>query len=173
MSKGLKILLGVMIFLAVLSAIFLLTSKKKPASAVTQTQKTATAANAKPNKVATPSGPSTQTFPQTNPAQAPQQVAVDHKALIRSQWTQCKNKTMQQNTNLFWNVQIFEAIPQGGTYAKGNLDSDSAYSVHVIIKSDSQIKDKINQMLQVGKMAFVRGNCTDVATDGSVVLQAF
>ncbi|MDD5397385.1 MAG: hypothetical protein PHW24_05035, partial [Candidatus Moranbacteria bacterium] len=102
-----------------------------------------------------------------------QNAAQDRKTLVRSQWSQCKAKTLPATTNLLWNVQITEGIPAKGTYAKGNLDSDAAFPVHVIIKSDSQIVDKIKAMLAPGKTAFLRGNCTEVSTDGSVVIQAF
>jgi len=70
-------------------------------------------------------------------------------------------------------LQIAEGIPVGGTYAKGNLFGDAAFPIHVIVKNDSAIAAKIKAMLVVGKATFLRGTCTDVATDGAVVLQAF
>lgn len=171
MNKGLKIFVWVVAILGLLSLIFLMTSKKKPTVTTARpSQKTATkVANPQPVQAA----PKVEAqVPAQTSAQA--QAAADaRKKLIRDQWTLCKAKTLASNTNLFWNIQISEAIPQGGTYAKGNLDNDPAYPVHVIIKSDAQNPDQIKARLAVGKVAFVRGTCTDVATDGSVVLQAF
>jgi len=53
------------------------------------------------------------------------------------------------------------------------LDNDVAFPVQITIKSGIQDADKIKQLLVVGKIPLLRGTCTDVATDGSVVLQAF
>lgn len=191
MDKRIKIVVAFVALLGILSGIFLLFSKKKPApvaapktvqasaqvkpfdqSATQQNNNTQAATN---NQAAQSGLPQQTITPQatTPQAVASQSKVADRKALISSQWSQCKSKTIAADTKLFWNVQITEGIPAGGTYAKGNLDSDTAFPVNVIIKKDSQIADKIKAMLAVGKMVFLRGTCTDVATDGSVVLQAF
>lgn len=186
MDKRIKIVLGIVVFLGILSGAFLLFAKKKPTATTTAVKTVQASAQV---KSLTPSTTSQDTAAQTTANQtaqtglpqqvatpqavAPQATVANRKALIASQWKQCKDKTIAANTNLFWNVQITEGIPTGGTYAKGNLDNNTAFSVNVIIKKDSQIADKIKAMLVVGKMAFLRGNCTDVAKDGSVVLQAF
>lgn len=166
MNKALKIFIWVVVILGVLAGIFLLTAKKKP-QVKTPTKVSQTIQQAAPvsKPVVTPKT--------TVPAPATTSTAEQRKALIRSQWTQCKNKTLTGETNLFWNVNIIESIPTGGTYAKGNLDNDSVYPVHVIIKSDSQNAEKIKAMLVVGKTAFLRGTCNDVAVDNAVVLQVF
>jgi len=167
MNKGIKILAGTMVFLGVISLIFLLTAKTAeknsqtkvtPSKTIKQTGSKNTKQGASPvKKVA---------VKQAVPIQADVQKRKD-------QWQQCKNKTIVANTTLFWNVQISEEIPVGGTYAKGALDNDATLPVHVIIKSGSQITGKIKSMLVVGKSPSIRGTCTDVATDGSVVLEAF
>ncbi len=163
MSKGIKITLGVLISLAVVSGIFLLTSKKK-ASPTAQTNKTvATTAKTAPKN--NPQPVKKAPAPKTDPAAA--------KAAVSNQWQQCKSKTLAASQTLFWNVQISESIPAGGTYAKGTLDNNSAQPVHVIIKSGIANADQLKQRLVVGKTVILRGTCTDVATDGSAVLQAF
>lgn len=184
MNKGIKIFLGIIISLGILSAIFLIFSKgdsQVPAQTA-NTQKTVPAPknstvapganniasnnnNINNSNDVTPQAPS----PQAKPNASVQ----DRKALVRSQWSQCKSKTLPADTELFWSVKISEGIPDGGTYAKGDLDSDNAFPVRVIIKSDSKLAEKIKSMLVVGKVAFLRGTCTEVAPDGSVVLQAF
>jgi hypothetical protein len=149
MSKGLKIFAGILVFLGVLSLIFLLTAKNRAqtaASSKTVSVKKVTAQDTTQAKL---------------------------QANIRSQWQKCKAKTMAAGTTLLWNVQISEAIPQGGGYAKGALDNDPSFLVHVTIKAGAQFTDKIKALLVVGKMANLRGTCTDVASDGSVVLEAF
>jgi hypothetical protein len=106
-------------------------------------------------------------------AAAPVAKAPDSKTLAKAQWQKCLSKTMPSSLNLFWNVKITEAIPAGGTYAKGMLNGDATLPVHVTLKADSSILAKIKGMLIVGKTAFLRGSCVEVAADGSVVLQAF
>jgi TorA maturation chaperone TorD len=148
MDKKLQILAGVMIFLAILASIFLLTSRKKTQTPALTNKQAATAEKKVLN-------------------------AEKNQTVLQNQWRKCKSKTMEANSTLFWNVQISEAIPAGGTYAKGTLENDLAFPVHVIIKNGAKYVDKINEALTVGKMANVRGTCTDVASDGSVVFQAF
>jgi hypothetical protein len=189
MQKGVKIFLGIVIGLAVLSGVFLLVAKKKtPTAPTTQTQKatpdvknstvtpsTNNINSQLPQAVAPQKTTPSVSVPKTKPLIAKPLIvsAQDRKALIRSQWTQCKAKTFSATTNLMWNVQITEGIPAKGTYAKGKLDGDTAFPVHVIIKTSSTIAGKIKTMLVVGKNAFLRGTCTDVATDGAVVVQVF
>lgn len=167
MNKGIKIFVGSVIFLGILSGIFLLTAKKK--TVIAPVKKSSTAQIQKP-VVETPK---TQVPAKTVKPAATQESIQARKALVASQWTQCKDKKMPMETKLLWTVQVTEEIPVNGTYAKGNLDGDVAHPVHVIIKSDSQIVEKIKTMLVVDKTAFLRGTCTDIATDGSVVLEAF
>ena len=171
------IIVGIVALLGLAAGAFLLFGKKNPT------------ANQPVNNTATglPIQTGSKTLPQANGATstvpkveakpaAPKTSATTveaAKAKALSQWQACKAKTMVASTNLFWSVQIFEGIPQGGTYAKGNLNGDKNYPVHVVIKSDSKIADQIKSRLIVGKAAFLRGNCSEVATDGSVVLSAF
>ncbi|KKQ52009.1 MAG: hypothetical protein US70_C0012G0017 [Parcubacteria group bacterium GW2011_GWD2_38_11] len=169
MDKRIKIVLGVVIFLGVVSGVFLLFAKKKPAT-VAAPKTIAASAEVKPLK---PVASTQNNAVAPKKTTTPQVTSEQRKKAIRSQWEQCKGKTMAGGTNLFWTVKILEGIPVGGTYAKGNLDGDVAYPVRVIIKSDSQIIDKIKAMLVVEKSAFLRGTCTEVGPDGSVVLQAF
>lgn len=184
MNKRLKIVLGFVIFLGILSGAFLLFAKKKEAPLATP--KVVTASAPVNSLTPLPAQQNKTTGEKTNPtvqsglppvavpaAKAPAVKTVDKKTIVQSQWTKCKNKTLPTSTNLFWNVQITEGIPINGTYAKGNLYNDVSFPVHVIVKADSAITDKIKAMLVVGKAAFLRGTCTDVAADGSVVLQAF
>lgn len=204
MNKGIKILVGIMLSLAVISSAFLLFAKRaKPAPtqnnvtqqkdvpAVKNSTVTPSASNNLPvvdanstsagNLPAVDSVVPAEKASVVDPSTAIQAPAaktvpasvVDRKVLNKTQWNQCKGKTLAKTTNLIWTVQITEGIPAKGTYAKGNLNGDVTLPVHVIIKSDSTAIDKIKNMLVVGKNAFLRGNCTDVATDGSVVLQAF
>ena len=162
MNRGIKIFACVAIFFGVLSLIFLLTAKKKPQT--TSVKKTTQTNSQNTKKTTVP------VKKVTVKQAAPIQTDVQKR---KAQWQQCKNKTMVAGTTLFWNMQISEAIPVGGTYAKGTLDNDAALPVHVIIKSGSQITGTIRNMLVVGKEPVIRGTCTDVATDGSVVLEAF
>ena len=160
MNKGIKIFAGVAVFLGVLSLIFLLTAKKKTPATSTKTTTRTTSQNT--NKTTTPV--------KKVPAQ---QTTQAKKELTSSQWQQCKNNTMAANTTLFWNVQISEGIPVGGTYAKGTLNNDAAFPVQITIKSGSQLTGEIKNVLVVGKSPNIRGTCKDVAADGSVVLEAF
>jgi hypothetical protein len=111
MGKGLKIFACVMVFLGVLSLIFLLTSKNKAQIAAEQQALQAA------NKVApaTKKVSTTQTTDQT----ATQAKLQANKTLIRSQWQKCKDKTIAANTNLFWNVQIFEEFHREALMQKG------------------------------------------------------
>ena len=173
MSKGIKIFLGVLILLSILSGAFLLFAKKRPAaSPTTQVKKSAPVV-----KNSTVTTPIVNNASKNKPA--PTKVATpivntqDKTKLAATQWAQCKAKTLTLTTELMWNVQITEGIPTKGTYAKGNLNGDKALPVHVIVKADSKIADKVKLMLVVGKNAILRGNCTEIATDGAVVVQAF
>ena len=123
-------------------------------------------------KVTTPTAVKSEVAPTAKPA-VPVAKTQDTKALTFNQWQQCKSKAIAADVKLLWNVKILEAIPTGGTYAKGSLNGDVAFPVRVVIKTDSQLKDKILSMLVVGKNAYLRGNCTEIAADGAVVLQAF
>ena len=177
MDKRIVIVVGFAAVLGLGAGAFLFFGKKKPAviqtpsaglpvqvdnkaSAPNTTTKTMPGATTK----AKPAAPKTSTT--TSTTQAAKEKAV-------SQWQACKAKTTVAGTNLFWSVQISEGIPAGGTYAKGNLNGDKNYPVRVIIKSDSKIAAQIKARLIVGKAAFLRGNCSEVATDGAVILQAF
>ena len=162
MARGLKILACTMVFLGVLSLIFLLTAKKK--SQVTSA-KTTVQANSQNTKQAT-----TPIKKVAVKQVVPSQVNLQK---IKDQWQQCKNKTMTTGKTLFWNVRISDASSFGGYYAKGFLGSDSAYLVHITIKIDSQNADQIRQKIIVGNTALLRGTCVGVETDGSVMLEVF
>jgi hypothetical protein len=164
MNKGIKIIAGIMIFLGVISLIFLLTAKNKTQNIVKS--KTVPLATAQVNRDMASTQPSAKTAPSQADVQA-------KKALAQNQWQQCKDKTLLQKAVLFWNIKVFEGIPAGGTYAKGTLNSDPAFPVRVTIKTDGQFADKINALLVPGKNAALRGTCVDVATDGAVILQTF
>ena len=195
MDKRIKIALGVIIFLAILSGAFLLFAKKsntantansavqkKVAPAVKNSTVAPVGGSGAVKKLeSSPTSTSTQSgLPQTSTQSAasissssPSKSPVSPKLSVNSQWSQCKAKTLAANTDLFWSVKVTEAIPLKGTYAKGNLIGDVKMPVHIIVRSDSKIADKIKAMLVVGKTAFLRGTCSEVAADGSVVFQAF
>jgi hypothetical protein len=150
MNKAVKIFVIVVVSLGILSAIFLLTAKKKPlpknSTQVSQTKKPIAKPNANPQ---------------------------DQKAKILSQWNQCKNKTMLASTALLWNVFVVEGIPTEGTYAKGYLENNVTLPVRIIVKAETSNTEKIKTLLTVGKTVKLRVNCTDVAQDGAVIVQAF
>lgn len=176
MNIGTKIFLGVVIFFGFVSGIFLLVAKKKPTEVKNpQTTQAVKPKTQDPKNVPLADGKVIQKQEAVNveKPQAPKTDAEQMKDLVRSQWTACRNKTIPAETKLMWPLQITEGIPTGGTYAKGYLDGDSTFPVRVIIKSDSQIIEKIKSRLIVGNKTILRGTCTDVAPDGSVVLQAF
>lgn len=159
MPKTLKILAGIIIFLGILSGIFLLTAKKKTSTnLINQTRQKNEQTSAVPQKVATNSAA---------------QSGEEKKKLATNQWQQCAQKKLNAETKLFWSVQIIEGIPEGGTYAKGVLSKNVALPVHITIKGGSANVDKIKQLLVVGKIPTLRGSCVDVTTDGAVVLEAF
>lgn len=173
MPKSLKILIIIAIVLAVISGIFLLTAKKKTSTA-------SLVQNSAPSQPidAGIQGTSAQKLASSSGAKLPiapgnQKTKKDLKKFVADEWHKCKDRTLSPSSNMFWKVKITEGIPAGGTYAKGLLMDDSLYPVHVVIKSDSKIVDKLKQMLVVGNNSILRINCTDVASDGSVVVQAF
>lgn len=159
-NKGLKILVVVIACLGILSLIFLATSKKKP---VPKINKQPVATSAKTVSTETPTAKSGNSQSAT---QAPTQN-------VKSEWEKCNNSTMAAQTKLLWKVRVTEAIPAGGTYAKGFLENDQALPVHVVIKGDSEITEKIKSMLVVGSDALLRGSCLQVANDESVTFEAF
>ena len=176
MNNTLKIFVGIVILLGIVSGGFLLFVKNKKAAtpATPKTiQASATVKSLTPlpsqqnEKVAIPKKKSAAT---TNDTQAG---TATPKTSAVSQWNECRAKTFPTTSEFLWSIQVIEAIPASGTYAKGNLNGDVKMPVHVIIKSDSKIVDKIKAMLIVGKRSLIRGNCTDVASDGSVLVQAF
>lgn len=170
-NKGFKIFAGVMVFFGVLSLIFLLTAKKKPQTTPAQKTVQATSQNVPKTSATSQNIPKTPAVVKTPTPKTTLSEADIQKR--KDQWQQCKDKTMVAGTTLIWNVQIAEGIPTGGTYAKGLLNNEAAFPVHVIIKSDSTIADKIKNVLVVGKTPNIRGTCKEMATDGSVVLEAF
>lgn len=160
MHKAIKIFVGVVVFLGIISGIFLLTAKKKTAAV-------------EPSKTAQSKMQATPTPKKVAPAKPKAQDAQERRNLAAFQWQQCKDKTSPAQANLIWDVQIIEGIPEGGTYAKGMLNNDATLPVRVIVKPDSQNVEKIKSLLIVGKIQLLRGNCADVAPDGAVVFQAF
>jgi hypothetical protein len=178
MNNGLKIFLGIVIFLGLISGVFLMFAKKNTTPAVVNKTIQATAQVKSLNPSATvpkalPPKDSTIQKPEAPKADTSKTAIKELKTVTQGQWIKCKDKTADTKKALMWNVQITEAIPPKGTYAKGNLDGSADFPVHVIIKSDSTLASKIKGMLVVGKSAFLRGTCTDVAADGSVVLQVY
>ncbi len=176
MNNVLKIFIGVVIFLGIVSGGYLLFVKNKKVEPVAPKTiqasaqvKPMTPLPAQQNSSALPT---LKKKPSVSTGGAKSNIE-NSKPSAGLQWTECKAKTFSKTTQLLWKVQITEGIPVGGTYAKGNLEGDVAFPVQVTIKTDSLIVDKIKTMLVVGKTAFLRGTCIDVATDGSVVLQAF
>jgi hypothetical protein len=167
MNNALKIFIGVVVFLGILSGVFLLTAKKRPQTNVntklSQTIKQPAPSNVAPPKTSTPAQVPT---PPANPQ--------ERKTLIRSQWSQCKDKTLPAGTILTWNVKITEGLSADGTtFAKGNLDNDPAFPVNVTVKPESQNIEKIKPVLVAGKTAFLQASCVGIATDGSALIQAF
>lgn len=174
MDKRIKIVLVVVVFLGILSGIFLFFAKKQ--APIAEAPKTIQATSEV--KTLTPAATSQDKSLQSPEAQTPTKSAqsaqiAEKKMALKAQWSQCKAKTLPADTNLFWSVQITEGIPAGGTYAKGSLNRDESFPVQVIIKKDIETADKIKASLVVGKMVFLRGTCAGLAADGSVVLQAF
>lgn len=177
MNKGIKIFVGVVVFLGILSGVFLLFAKNKnqTSSGAQNIQVQKKPVPVPKNSTVVPDLNKTTSLPESTPLKTkePEKKVSDRKVVIRAEWTKCKAKTLSAETKLLWNVQITEEIPAGGTYAKGNLDNDTSFPVRVIIKPGIQTVEKVKSMLVLGKMAFLRGTCTDVAPDGSVVLQVF
>lgn len=166
MGRGLKIFVSIMVLLGVFSLIFLFTAKKK-----TQTMNVNKTNQAGQKKATIKKVPAQKNNNQ-NQNQAPTKAEVAKITAI-SQWQKCNDKTIAKGTTLFWSVKITEAIPAGGTYAKGFLYDDAKYPVRVVIKSGIPIVDKIKERLTVGNMASLRGACTEIAPDGSVVFEVF
>ncbi|EKE18801.1 MAG: hypothetical protein ACD_9C00229G0001 [uncultured bacterium] len=147
MHKAIKIFVIVVVFLGVLSSVFLLFAKKKP---------------------------QTKNVSQSSQVSKQKPVSLqDQKKLMRSQWQQCKDGIMPKSANFSWNIQVLEGVAVGGSYAKGNLDGDNKYPVWVFVKSDSLNVDKIKSVLVAGKTPNLRGTCAGVSEDGEVILQAF
>lgn len=109
---------------------------------------------------------------QTGPQTAPKQTLDQKKQQMMSQWEKCKSSNIASGEKLTWIVKITEGIPMGGTYAKGYLEQQS-YPVQITISSESEISSKINELLTPGKNAILRVTCKGVATDGSVMVQAY
>ena len=114
MDTKIKIVLGFVIFLGVVSGAFLLFAKKKPAPVAVAPKTIQASAEVKSLNPAVSNPNQNKTI---EPKKAPiaQETSEERKKLVRSQWEQCKNKTMTPSTNLFWSVQITEGIPTGGT----------------------------------------------------------
>lgn len=150
MHKGIKIFIGVMVFFGILSGIFLLTAKRKPIARTVIKSEQNVAEKNKP--IATPQ---------------------EKKQIMRSQWQQCKNKTLPVSVELFWTIKISEAIPVGGVYGSGLLDGDQTFPVRFFLKPGISNADIIKSEILAGKAATLRGNCIDMAVDGSAVFQLF
>lgn len=95
------------------------------------------------------------------------------KAQSINQWQQCKSKTITADTILSWNIKISDTSSFGGYYAKGFLNSNPVYPVHVIIKLDVQNLDQIKQRIIPGEIVALKGQCTGVETDGSIIFEVF
>lgn len=193
MDKTIKIGLIVVVILGIISGAFLFFGRKKapaplPAKKVQATapissssltpteQKPTTLPSQTNTSMAAPASTNT-TAPAAKPAMAKAPVAAAkddaRKKIVASQWAQCAGKTMPATTNLIWSIKILEGIPVGGTYAKGNLNSDAGFPVQITIKKTSKMVDKIKAMLVADKMAFLRGTCSGVSASGAVLLEVF
>lgn len=171
MNRGLKIFVGVMILLAVLGLTYLALVKKKPKiiplpplsqAAIKEIEKQAEQQKQlSDKKVSSQKGTAKTNNDETK------------KILAVSQWQKCKDGSMEKDAILFWKVAITEEISAGVTYAKGFLEGDALYPVHVTVKQDAQTAEKTKQLLIAGKMAYLRGTCISAAADSTIVLQAF
>jgi hypothetical protein len=170
MDRKIKLAVSVIAFFGILSVIFLLTAKKPTtvASDATKTQ-TNQSTSATKNTTAQQIAGQAKKSTVSGTSSAVAESSEASKAKTRSQWQQCKDKTILAGTTLYWKIQISETIP----YAKGVLNNEDAYPVRVTIKSGVSTADKINKLLVVGKLASLRGTCTDVTADGTVIFQAF
>ena len=186
MGKGMKILISIAIVLALISGAFLLFGKKAATPAAPSVvQGSGDVKSLTPLPVTSTNNTATQTLPQTGGLQTSTPSAgsttktpIAKKTVQRlsptiAQWNKCKIKALPQTTKLFWKLQIIEAIPAGGTYAKAYLNSNANQPVHIVLKPGNPTNDNIKSTLVIGKNPVLRGNCTDVATDGSVVIQVF
>ncbi|HOW60353.1 MAG TPA: DUF333 domain-containing protein [Candidatus Moranbacteria bacterium] len=90
-----------------------------------------------------------------------------------NQWQQCKSKTITADTILSWNIKISDTNSFGGYYAKGFLNSNPVYPVHVIVKLDVQNLDQIKQRIIPGEIVALKGQCTGIETDGSIIFEVF
>src|SRR6185369_8503442 len=99
MDKRLKIMLGVVVALGIISGLFLFFAKKSPApvAAPKTVQATSPVKSLNPLPVEQDNAAATKTTPAPKPATAavktPQVSSDDRKILVQSQWTQCKAKS--------------------------------------------------------------------------------
>ena len=183
MEKRMKILFSVVIFLGVISGGFLIYMKIKTPASVLPTQKNVSLATTSQQGGNTDQLKAVQanSIVQQDPvtqvaANSPASPAVDNLTLIDDQakidWQACNKKTIAAGKVLYWQVTISEAIPQGGTYAKGTMLGLPAFPVRITIKAGAQDAAKIKSKLVVGK-GVVRGTCIGTAQDGSVSFEAY
>ncbi len=180
MNTALKVVLGVLIFLGLLSGAFLLFSKKKTPIAQ-PTQKSATATTAKTVATAT-------TQPETvnhlSPVQAADVAAQQNAAAsatndlansqMRADWQACSKGNSLAGKVLYWRFSISETIPTGGTYAKGAVLGQPVFPVHITVRPASPDAASIKSRLVVSNnLVGLRGVCNGIASDGSVNFDAF
>ncbi len=180
MDKKIKILLSVVVFLGLISGVFLFFGKKKTAV-------TAPVQNASVNKpvgAQVAGGLPAVSSPSTSKVQEQKAPILKKKAVstqisqtaaerMKNDWQACKNKTMEAGKALFWNLAILEEIPQGGTYAKGNIVGQKDFSVRITIKAGVADVEKIKSRIVLNKNSFLRGTCIGLAPDGAVAFETY
>lgn len=174
-----KVFLGIMLSLALLSGIYLLFAKPKRGPIKPTPQTTQSTNNATNNTASTdkkkmqpkkdsPTAPTTSTQKPQSPTQTSQQT--DRKVLSANQWKQCHEKTLSADTQLLWSITITSVSAIGGSYANGLLNGDTTTPVQVYAKSDSANAEEIKEKLMNPGTLLLRGTCMGNAGDGNAIL---
>jgi len=190
MNLKIKIFVGVMVFLGLLSGAFLLFAKKKTAtSATAQNSTTDQKANSKTNAVPMAGGLGANNIEQgavenkklpakkkATPAETGASSGTQTMAeKMKSDWQLCNQGKMPAGKELVWELAISEGIPAGGTYAKGIIKDQAMMPVRIMLKAglSSTDAEKIKVRLTAGKSTILRGACLATAPDGSASFETF
>lgn len=184
MNKKLKIFLGVMVFLAMISGIFLIFSKKKTAAnavphnaANSQQDSGQHAATKQLGENVNPTGKTTQPLKnldqQKNITSLSSSSSQAEQDRMMIQWRACSQKAIKSNVTLYWSMNIVEAIPTNGTYARGSLNGRKGLPVKITIKSSASEAEKIRARILPGKDVILRGNCMGTTPEGLVTFEAY
>ncbi len=171
MDNRIKIFLGVVIFLGLVSGVFLLFSKKKTVVAPTVQKNVASQPEAPVNHLNTVQA--SDVVAQQNATDASNADIANSQ--MKVDWQSCSKTTMSTRQSLYWRFKIVETIPQGGTYAKATVLGLQAFPVNIAVRAASpdapMIKNRINA--GVGNTISLRGSCFGVSADGSVNFEAY